>query len=86
VNCAIKTAYWSYKREREREREREKGADLYEQVHVILRELLHCLDGSAVASKANSAEFVVLAPCVPAEELVALIQSIRNLIAGTHGQ
>jgi len=62
--------------------ERKKVADFYEQVPVIIRELLHRLnDDSKVVLKANNKALGALTSCVPAEELVTHIQFIRNLIA-----
>lgn len=59
-----------------------KAADFYEQVPVIIRELLHRLnDDSTVVLKANHKALGALTSCVPAEELVTHIQFIRNLIA-----
>ena len=59
-----------------------KAADFYEQVPVIIRELLHRLnDDSTVVLKANHKALGALTSCVPAEELVSHIQFIRNLIA-----
>lgn len=59
-----------------------KAADFYEQVPVILRELLHRLnDDSTAVLKANNSALGALTSCVPAEELVEHIAFIRNLIA-----
>lgn len=59
-----------------------KAADFYEQIPVIIRELLHRLnDSSAAVLKANNQALSALTSCVPAEELVTHIQFIRNLIA-----
>ena len=59
-----------------------KKADYFEQVPVIIRELLHRLnDDSAAVLKANHKALGALTSCVPAEELVTHIQFIRNLIA-----
>ena len=59
-----------------------KRADYYEQVPVIIRELLHRLnDDSTAVLKANHKALGALTSCVPAEELVTHIQFIRNLIA-----
>ena len=58
------------------------AADFYEQVPVIIRELLHRLnDDSTVVLKANNKALGALTSCVPAEELVTHLQFIRNLIA-----
>ena len=59
-----------------------KKADYYEQVPVIIRELLHRLnDDSTAVLKANHKALGALTSCVPAEELVTHMQFIRNLIA-----
>ena len=59
-----------------------KAADFYEQVPVIIRELLHRLnDDSTVVLTANNKALAALTSCVPAEELVTHLQFIRNLIA-----
>jgi len=74
-----KTACWSYQVIVE---ERKEAADFYEEVPVILRELLHRLnDDSKDVLKANNAALGALTKCVPAEELVTHIQYVRNLIA-----
>ena len=58
------------------------AADFYEQVPVIIRELVHRLnDDSTVVLKANNKALGALTSCVPAEELVTHLQFIRNLIA-----
>merc|ERR1711957_604268 len=62
--------------------ERKEAADFYEQVPVIIRELLHRLnDDSTVVLKANNKALSALTSCVPAEELVKHLQFSRNLIA-----
>ena len=59
-----------------------KAADFYEQVPVILRELLYRLnDDSTVVLKANNKALGALTSCVPAEDLVLHIAFIRNMIA-----
>jgi len=74
-----KEACWSYQAVVE---ERKKAADFYEQVPVIIRELVHRMnDYSSVVLKANHKALGALTSCVPAEELVDHLQFIRNLIA-----
>eukprot|EP00956_Cyclotella_meneghiniana_P043965 scaffold296027_cov89-Cyclotella_meneghiniana.AAC.2 len=57
-------------------------ADFYEQLPVILRDLLHRLnDDSGVVLKSTNAALAALSKCVPAEELVTHLPFIRNLVA-----
>ena len=57
-------------------------ADFYEQIPIILREILYRLnDTDAAVIKANSAAFSALSIYVPAEELVKHVEFIRNLLA-----
>lgn len=57
-------------------------ADFYEQIPIILREILYRLnDTDAAVIKANSAAFSALSIHVPAEELVKHVEFIRNLLA-----
>jgi hypothetical protein len=58
--------------------------DFYEQIPIILRELLYRLnDEDATVLKATSGALTALSKHVPAEELVKHIEFIRNLIAST---
>eukprot|EP00804_Cyclotella_cryptica_P025389 CCRYP_016513-RD/>CCRYP_016513-RD protein AED:0.04 eAED:0.04 QI:135/1/1/1/0.77/0.7/10/4374/2912 len=62
--------------------ERKETADFYEQLPIILRDLLHRLnDDSAVVLKSTHDALQALTTCVPAEELVTHLPFIRNLIA-----
>jgi hypothetical protein len=56
--------------------------DFYEQIPVILRELLYRLnDENLSVVKAAHSSFTILSKHVPAEELVKHIEFVRNLIA-----
>lgn len=56
--------------------------DFYEQIPIILRELLYRLnDENATVLKANHAALGALSKHVPAEELVKHIEFMRNLLA-----
>jgi hypothetical protein len=58
--------------------------DFYEQIPIILRELLYRLnDEDATVLKATNGALVALSKHVPAEELVKHIEFIRNLISST---
>lgn len=58
--------------------------DFYEQIPIILRELLYRLnDDNASVLKANHAAFSALSKHVPAEELVKHVEFMRNLLAST---
>eukprot|EP00547_Thalassionema_nitzschioides_P012180 CAMPEP_0194261726 /NCGR_PEP_ID=MMETSP0158-20130606/46175_1 /TAXON_ID=33649 /ORGANISM="Thalassionema nitzschioides, Strain L26-B" /LENGTH=3020 /DNA_ID=CAMNT_0039001857 /DNA_START=53 /DNA_END=9111 /DNA_ORIENTATION=- len=62
--------------------ERKDRTDFYEQLPVILRELLYRLnDESPVVLKANRAAWSALTKHVPAEELVNHIEYMQNLLA-----
>jgi len=57
-------------------------ADFYEQIPIILRELLYRLnDADETVIKANHAAFSALSKYVPAEELVKHVEFMRNLLA-----
>lgn len=57
-------------------------ADFYEQVPVMIREMVYRLnDDDASVLKANHAAWVALSKHVPAEELVKNIEFLRNLLA-----
>ena len=57
-------------------------ADFYEQIPIIIRELLYRLnDEDASVLKANHAAFSALSKKVPAEELVKHVEFMRNLLA-----
>lgn len=56
--------------------------DFFEQVPVIIRELIHRLnDDDATVLSANHAAFTALSAHVPAEELVKNVEFMRNLLA-----
>jgi hypothetical protein len=58
--------------------------DFYEQIPIILRELLYRLnDEDATVLTATNGALAALSKHVPAEELVNHIEFIRNLIAST---
>jgi hypothetical protein len=58
--------------------------DFYEQIPVILRELLYRLnDGDATVLKATNGALTALSKHVAADELVNHIEFMRNLIAST---
>jgi hypothetical protein len=58
--------------------------DFYEQIPIILRELLYRLnDEDVTVLKATSGALTALSKHVPAEELVKHVEFIRNLIAST---
>jgi hypothetical protein len=58
-----------------------KKEDFYEQIPVILRELLYRLnDEDASVLKATNTTFSALSKNVPAEELVNHVEFMRNLI------
>ena len=58
------------------------SADFYEQIPIILRDLLQRLnDSSSLVLKATNKALTALTKNVPAEELVNHIQFIRNLVA-----
>jgi len=62
--------------------QRKDKQDFFEQVPVMLRELLYRLnDEDATVLKANHAAFSALTKTVPAEELVNHIEFMRNLVA-----
>jgi len=74
-----KEACWSFQAVIE---ERKEAADFYEQVPVIIRELVYRFnDDSTVVLKAKNAASGALTSLVPVEELVTHLQFIRNLIA-----
>jgi hypothetical protein len=57
-------------------------ADFYEEIPVIIRELINRLnDENAEVLKANHKALSALSKCVPAEELVNHIEFMKNLIA-----
>lgn len=57
-------------------------ADFYEQIPIILRELLYRLnDADETVINANHAAFSALSKYVPAEELVKHVEFMRNLLA-----
>lgn len=59
----------------------QKAADFYDDVDIIIRELVHRLnDDSSVVLKANNAAIDALTKCVPVEELVKHIRFIKDLI------
>jgi hypothetical protein len=56
--------------------------DFYEQIPVIIRELLYRLNDNDVSVlKANHAAFSAISKHVPAEELVKHVEFMRNLLA-----
>jgi hypothetical protein len=56
--------------------------DFYEQIPIILRELLYRLnDEDATVLKATNGAFGALSKHVPSEELVKHIEFMRNLLA-----
>lgn len=58
------------------------AADFYEQLPIILRDLINRLnDESSEVLKANQKALVALSKHVPAEELVKHVEFMRNLIA-----
>lgn len=58
------------------------AADFYEQIPIILREILYRLnDSDSAVLKANNAAFSALSIHVPAEELVKHVEFIRNVLA-----
>lgn len=62
--------------------ERKERADFYEQIPVIMRELLYRLnDDTSSVLKANHAAWSALSKHVPAEELVEHIEYMQNLLA-----
>ena len=57
-------------------------ADFYEQIPIVIRELVHRLnDESTEVLKANQKALAVMSKHVPAEELVKHVEFMRNLIA-----
>jgi hypothetical protein len=59
-----------------------KRADFYDQIPVMLREMLYRLnDEDAEVIKANHASLTALSEQVPAEELVNHVEFIKNLLA-----
>lgn len=63
-------------------RERAEKRDFYEQIPIILRELLYRLnDEDTEVLKATNSAFSTLTKFVPAEELVKHIEFMRNLLA-----